>query len=170
MKRINLAYRESQATILQAVSRGKHTRPDIKQWTGMSDKSADNAILKLLERGELWRAGDRRHSHFFSSQAEAQAHDAGEPARREKRREESKRLEAARDARKRRRPVSQWVNVTAKPKPIKASPKQEIIVPADVKVIQGPSVSYDLRYQLEPGTRVLGGFATLGIGRYLEVA
>jgi hypothetical protein len=33
-----------------------------------------------------------------------------------------------------------------------------------------PSPGHDVRYQLPEGERVLGGFATMGIGRYLEVA
>lgn len=33
-----------------------------------------------------------------------------------------------------------------------------------------PSLSFDPRYQVDPATRVIGGFATMGVGRYLEVA
>lgn len=36
------------------------------------------------------------------------------------------------------------------------------------KVTICPSAGHDPRYQVEPGTRVLGGFATAGIGRYME--
>lgn len=36
------------------------------------------------------------------------------------------------------------------------------------KVTLCPSTGYDARYQLAPDTRVLGGFSTAGIGRYLE--
>ena len=31
-----------------------------------------------------------------------------------------------------------------------------------------PGWTHDPRYQLAPGERVLGGFATAGIGRYIE--
>lgn len=33
-----------------------------------------------------------------------------------------------------------------------------------------PSLDYDPRYQLPPGERIVGGFASMGVGRYLEDA
>jgi hypothetical protein len=50
-------------------------------------------------------------------------------------------------------------------KPQAVSP--EVIVPANVKVTVGPSVSYDPRFQVPEGTRIVGGWATAGMGRYL---
>jgi hypothetical protein len=57
-------------------------------------------------------------------------------------------------------------------------PRQPVMAPAQsvataslppgVKVTVLPSVTHDPRYQVAPGERVLGGFATAGIGRYLE--
>ena len=38
------------------------------------------------------------------------------------------------------------------------------------KVTICPSAGHDPRYQVAPGTRVLGGFATTGIGRYMDGA
>jgi hypothetical protein len=42
--------------------------------------------------------------------------------------------------------------------------KTEVV--GGVRVTRGPSIGYDPRYCLDPDTRVVGGFATLGIGRY----
>jgi hypothetical protein len=42
------------------------------------------------------------------------------------------------------------------------------IIPAGVKPTVIPAPKFDKRYQVDPSTRVLGGFATMGIGRYLE--
>lgn len=49
-------------------------------------------------------------------------------------------------------------------------PKQlpPAIIPPTVKVQVLPSVQIDVRYQVDPRTRVVGGFATMGAGRYLE--
>jgi hypothetical protein len=43
-----------------------------------------------------------------------------------------------------------------------------VIVPANVKRTVCPSHAYDSRYQIDPSTRVVGGFASAGIGRYLD--
>lgn len=45
----------------------------------------------------------------------------------------------------------------------------DVIVPAGLKVQVIPGMpAVDPRYQVDPGTRVVGGFASLGPGRYLE--
>lgn len=46
----------------------------------------------------------------------------------------------------------------------------EIIVTSATKITVCPSIKYDPRYQVDPAMRVVGGFATAGIGRYLEGA
>jgi hypothetical protein len=43
-----------------------------------------------------------------------------------------------------------------------------VVVPKGVKVQVGPSHPFDARYQLDPATRITGGFQSLGPGRYLE--
>jgi len=43
-----------------------------------------------------------------------------------------------------------------------------VIIPRHVKVQICPSPGFDVRYQLPPNERVVGGFATIGVGRYLE--
>ncbi len=59
--------------------------------------------------------------------------------------------------------LAPWRPATVQRKP--SEPAQ----PADgPNVTRAPSRNYDPRYQVEPGTRVLGGFATMGIGRYLD--
>lgn len=42
------------------------------------------------------------------------------------------------------------------------------VVPAGVKRTVQLMPSFDPRYQVDPSTRVLGGFASAGIGRYLD--
>lgn len=42
-----------------------------------------------------------------------------------------------------------------------------VIVPDGVKFTRCPSPTHDDRFQLAPGTRVVGGFATMGVGAYL---
>lgn len=42
-----------------------------------------------------------------------------------------------------------------------------VIVPENVKRTVCPPWTHDVRYQLPPGTRVVGGWATMGMGRYL---
>lgn len=42
-----------------------------------------------------------------------------------------------------------------------------VIVPENVKRTVGKPWTHDVRYQLPPGTRVVGGFASMGVGRYL---
>lgn len=37
-------------------------------------------------------------------------------------------------------------------------------------VLVAPGYTHDTRYQLAPGERVIGGFASMGIGRYLDEA
>jgi hypothetical protein len=44
--------------------------------------------------------------------------------------------------------------------------KGPVIVPDNVKFTRIESPSYDVRYSLPPDTRIVGGFATMGIGRY----
>jgi len=39
--------------------------------------------------------------------------------------------------------------------------------PNGVRVVVQPMIHYDPRYQVDPSTRVVGGFASAGIGRYL---
>ena len=46
-------------------------------------------------------------------------------------------------------------------------PHGEVVVPSNVKIQYGPSFLYDPRYQVPPSTRIAGGFADMGIGRYL---
>lgn len=43
-----------------------------------------------------------------------------------------------------------------------------VVVPAKVKRTVCPSISYDPRYQCAPGERIVGGFASMGPGRYLD--
>ena len=43
-----------------------------------------------------------------------------------------------------------------------------VIIPANVKRTVAPAPLFDHRYQVDPATRVVGGFATLGMGRYLN--
>jgi pentatricopeptide repeat protein len=44
----------------------------------------------------------------------------------------------------------------------------EVVVPKGLKVQYGPSHPWDSRYQIDPATKVVGGFQSLGPGRYLE--
>jgi hypothetical protein len=44
----------------------------------------------------------------------------------------------------------------------------EPIIPPGVKRTVAPAPLFDHRYQVDPATRVVGGFATLGMGRYLN--
>jgi hypothetical protein len=52
--------------------------------------------------------------------------------------------------------------------PSKSAP-QVVVVPAGLKakVLPG-ALGYDPRFQVDPSTRVVGGFASMGPGRYLE--
>lgn len=54
-----------------------------------------------------------------------------------------------------------WHNLPPKPAPV-------VIVPENVKRTYGICPQFDDRYQVDPKTRVIGGFASMGIGRYLE--
>ncbi len=49
-------------------------------------------------------------------------------------------------------------------------PRGEVIIPAGLQITRCPSPTFDKRYQIDPNQRVQGGFATAGIGRYLEAA
>jgi len=44
----------------------------------------------------------------------------------------------------------------------------EAVIPAGVRVTICPSAPVYSRHQLPPGERVIGGFASMGIGRYLD--
>ncbi len=55
-----------------------------------------------------------------------------------------------------------WRNLQQRLEPTPA------IVPATVKRTVCPSVSFDPRFQCDPRQRVVGGFATMGPGRYLD--
>ena len=57
-----------------------------------------------------------------------------------------------------------WKSLPSKVAPQPANPRN--VQPVRVEGMP----AYDLRYQLPPDTRVLGGFATMGVGRYLEDA
>lgn len=52
---------------------------------------------------------------------------------------------------------------TAGPSGIKEQPAEPVGQPTQ----RGIAAGYDPRYQCDPNTRIVGGFATLGIGRYL---
>ena len=43
----------------------------------------------------------------------------------------------------------------------------EYIRTENTREIKAPPVRFDPRYQIDPNTRIVGGFATMGIGRYL---
>ena len=66
---------------------------------------------------------------------------------------------------------SKVVVTTPKPRPLPSGRDAwavaPAIIPPTVRVQIGPSAAYDARYQLPPGERLIGGFASLGIGRYL---
>lgn len=54
-----------------------------------------------------------------------------------------------------------WRNLPPRPTPV-------VVVPENVKRTYGICPQFDDRYQVDPKTRVIGGFASMGIGRYLE--
>lgn len=60
-------------------------------------------------------------------------------------------------------------NKSRKLSPATLPKKQAAHVLGDVKPVVVPGMpAFDLRYQVDPSTRVVGGFASLGPGRYLE--
>jgi hypothetical protein len=61
-----------------------------------------------------------------------------------------------------------FATIGAKSRAVSLPPDAEVIVPNDVRVQYGPSHPFDSRYQIDPATRVVGGFASAGIGRYLD--
>lgn len=63
----------------------------------------------------------------------------------------------------------QALRVVKQPQPrALQKPEGPVIVPAHVKVQRLPSAPVYSRHQLPPGERVVGGWASLGPGRYLE--
>lgn len=59
------------------------------------------------------------------------------------------------------------VLIKAKPN-TKPTAEREVIVPDTAIFTRCPSPAFDARFQIDPATRVVGGFATMGIGRYLD--
>jgi hypothetical protein len=59
-----------------------------------------------------------------------------------------------------------WRVDNSKPSPVKlaASAQQmagaKVVIPADVKVERAPGWTHDVRFQLPPGEKVIGGFLT----------
>ena len=124
----------------------KEMRPEV----GLSRPGLQALLRKLTDEGliELNRANSNRDSRYYA---------AGKvPAE-----------EAAKKA-----------------KPVELAPKEKhptmikqqtravhfsgpAIVPENVKRTVIPGWTHDDRYQLPPGTRIVGGFATMGVGRYL---
>jgi hypothetical protein len=52
--------------------------------------------------------------------------------------------------------------------PSKSAP-QPVVIPAGLKPKVVPGMpAFDARYQVDPSTRVVGGFASMGVGRYLD--
>lgn len=82
---------------------------------------------------------------------------------------------ARRDARRAEvaamKPRPNALRVVKQPQPrALQKPEGPVIVPAHVKVQRLPSAPVYSRHQLPPGERVVGGFASLGPGRYLDEA
>jgi len=56
----------------------------------------------------------------------------------------------------------------APPKLAGSSDRGEEHRPAGPKYVVCPAPKFDSRYQIDPNERIVGGFASLGIGRYLD--
>ena len=59
------------------------------------------------------------------------------------------------------------VDLTIKQRLFDKKPIGEAIIPAGVRVTRCPGINFDPRYQVPPDTEVVGGWVSMGIGRYL---
>jgi hypothetical protein len=122
------------------------------------DRKPARALLdELVADGKLFAVDQhaQRHARFFTSAAAAQAWvDSGRKDRPVIRRAG---LVSVHES----QPGSGWR--VAVPPAKRAGP-----LPAQPKVTVVKAPRFDARYGVDPETRVAGGFATMGVGRYLE--
>lgn len=143
------------------------------KWGARRDE-ADAALNAMVGEGVVIRAtrraaGGAGHEsvRFFGSRADAQRWQSEVDGRIVQRRKPEK---PPKTAKKLLSVHEQTVGMAWRKLPPAAPGQANVITPAGVKRTVGPSVSYDPRYQVDPATRVVGGFATLGPGRYLDGA
>lgn len=126
---------------------------------------ARQRLEELLQTGQLFRfkrpaAGGRGNpaQQYFTNQQEGERWAA------------STAIKPRNPVRKKPPHPPTPITISAKPKagPVLAA-GAEVVVPAGLRptVLQGMP-AFDPRFQVDPSTRVVGGFASLGPGRYLD--
>lgn len=137
---------------------------------GVSHAYAYRFLCDQVAAGVLF-GNDHKPRRFFTSEFLLNAWDKAVEKRNREKATATKRRQRAANARS--DGGRAWGNQTIIPRSLKSekpapAPAVEIVIPADVKRTRCPAPAFDSRYQIDPSERVLGGFATLGVGRYLE--
>lgn len=149
------------------------TTSDMHAETGIAQSTLAGALNKMVERREAQTLSHKHARMYWPAGVEITAHAVRLLCSRI-----DHRLAARAVAVSRIKHQGQAANVLVTPQPAQAAPVQLADQgrvrpegPADesrARVTQCPSIRFDPRYQLDPSTRVPGGFAAAGIGRYLS--
>lgn len=115
-------------------------------------------IGRMVHSGFLWRVVRHRATRFFSSPEAASAWNKANPVELAKPVKPVK-VDRGYPIHLRRAPASK-----AKQRPAASA---EAITPDGVKHTVCNAPTFDVRFQVDPNTRVVGGFSTMGIGRYI---
>lgn len=153
------------------VPRQSYTSAGIAHALGMTRMVVLQALLRMGGAGEIGILPVGRDNLYFASQADADAFGAAE-----------KDAFAADQLSLRRASVSRLTAAAAnRVKPEKPGLPPAVTIPAKctaawsarpadstgARVIVCKSPSFDARYQVDPEERIVGGFATMGVGQYI---
>jgi hypothetical protein len=146
-------------------------------------------LPELVRAGRLFQVGPDKWRRYFSREDMANDYAARSEETIARLREEGKastraKQSAARQARRLREraarapkvepkvanPATPWRNESPTKRATVKQAHVEIVGLDRAHVVVGRAWTHDPRYQLPLGERVVGGFATMGIGRYLESA
>lgn len=162
------------------------SRPEIAKALGIESKRVSGHLTECAGRHGLIKAGPPKHIRFFVEPEHAAAFTAQLPAMLAKKRadayqrilanqrkygrEKTARLAAARPPKppkveRPKKPARPQVKLKlGNDAPVRVGASRaalaaaQIVIPAHVEVQRGPAWTHDVRFQVEPGRRVLGEF------------
>lgn len=153
-------YRDRALELLEQAGSTGMTAAEIRQRTDWTTIEVGNTLYTAGQAGMVFKSGLHNSLRYFIRRDWADEHQARAQEHKAQRIAKAKATTQA----ERQQRIRQISSQPFKPK---QTPRVEIIVPAEVKRVVGPTHAFDPRFQVDPRTRVVGGFATMGIGRYL---
>lgn len=146
-----------------------HSGPDLADAIGEDRAAVSMALWAMVDLGKAAKVTEGRTHLYFCDEAAAAACPDSDlyaaiqhaAAQRTSRQQET--FHARGHVRKQHPARPAEPRFTADPGQLKQQPAE----PVGKATPRGVAAGFDPRYQCDPNTRIVGGFATLGIGRYL---